>query len=204
MQPVINSHASGIFVRGECWYHEQEICFAILREAVIFKDRPYPLYRHPTIHPVRDSPWFLKDLCFFFPPISCILNSLLCSSYCDQAIRNAPWSVPPALLSYFLAGWAPRPAAEPSTTISFIGVPSASLSNELRKILNILSWFHFNRLFFLPWDGQEAVAPELPFRCQGWAADFKSKVEVLPPPLPFLPFPLTFWSSEGSVLGQKK
>lgn len=68
MQPVINSHASGIFVRGECWYHEQEICFALLREAVIFKDRPCPLYRHPTIHPVRVSPWFLKDLCFFFPP----------------------------------------------------------------------------------------------------------------------------------------
>lgn len=70
MQPVINSHASGIFVRGECWYHEQEICFALLREAVIFKDRPCPLYRHPTIHPVRVSPWFLKDLCFFSPPPS--------------------------------------------------------------------------------------------------------------------------------------
>lgn len=72
--------------------------------------------------------------------------------------------------------------------ISFNGLPSASLSNELRKILNILSWLHFNRLFFLNQDGQEAVAPALPSGCQGWAADFKRKVGVVPPPLPFLQF----------------
>lgn len=140
----------------------------------------------------------------FLFPISCILNSFLCSSYCDHTICNATWSIPPALLSYFIADWAPWPATEPSTVISFIGLPSALLSNELRKILNILSWFHFNRLFFLNWDGQEAVAPELPFQYWGWAADFKSKVGVVPPPLPFLPFPLTFWSSEGSIHRQQK
>lgn len=72
---------------------------------------------------------------------------------------SGTWSLPPALLSYFCAAWAAWPVTEPSTVISFIGDPAASLSNELTETLNILSWFHFNRLFFLNWDGQEALPP---------------------------------------------
>lgn len=125
----------------------------------------------------------------FAVPISCIQNSLPCSSYCGQAICNATWSLPPAFLSYFLADWAPSPATEPSTMISFIGDPAASLSNELREILNILSWFHFNRLFFLNWDGQKALPPIAALRMprlscslqkQGWGGSLSLSISTVP------------------------
>lgn len=134
---------------------------------------------HSAIHSVRVSPWFLWTVFLF--PISCTLNSLLCSNYCDWAIANATRSIPPALLSYFPPDWALWPMTEPSTMISFIKASSASLSGKLRRILNILSWLHFNRLFFLNWDGQEVGAPELPFWSPGWAAEFtKARLDSSP------------------------
>lgn len=166
MQPAINSHASWIFVQGEHWCHEKEFYFAILRETTILKGEQ-------TSNNTSSKGFLLifKGSLFLFP-ISCILNAFFCSSYSDPAICNATWSIPPTLLSYFLAGWAPWPVTEPSTVISFIRAPSAWLSNELRTIPNNLSWFHFNRLFFLNWDGQEQQLQS--FRCHGWAADFRS------------------------------
>lgn len=99
-----------------------------------------------------------KDILLLFP-LYCILNSLLHNNYWDQAISSTTQPILSALLSYFHPDWAPWPMTELSTMISFIKAPSASLSNKLKRILNILSWFHFNRLFFLNWDRQELVAP---------------------------------------------
>lgn len=122
-------------------------------------------------------------------PISCIRNSLSWSSFFGQAICSVTGSLPPALLFYFLADWASWPATEPSTLISFIRDPAASLSDELRETRNILSWFHFNRLFFLNWDGEEVLPPIGALRMarlscwlqnQGWGGSPSLYTSVVP------------------------